>query len=195
MKQSDPLQLVGPGSLVRPGPIGRIVRLAMGVACLYAMYQIVLNGWSIVMNPVSVFVRFTDQGSVAVQTDLVMASLVALFILNYVVNIGFGKSWGRWPSYLSIGVMLILAAAGWLFAGSPDHPTLGFALWTWLTYFYTHLGLSFVLSAVIATPGCEMRSIPELYGRLTGKASAEHVCPASFITKLDEWERTRLSRA
>ncbi len=157
------------------------------------MYEIVLNGWTIITTPVSALVLVSEQGSVSVQTDLVMLSLVVLFVLNYVVNIGFGKSWGRWPNYVSITLMLLLAAAGWLFTGSADHPTLGFALWAWLTYFYAHLGVSFILSAAIATPGCEMRAIPELYGRFTGKASAEHSCPASFITKLDAWERTKLS--
>ena len=37
MKQSDPLQLVEQGSLDRPGPIGRVVRVALGILCSYAL--------------------------------------------------------------------------------------------------------------------------------------------------------------
>jgi hypothetical protein len=115
----------------------------------------------------------------------------AIFIMNYVVNIGFGKSWGRWPSYTTLVAAALLSGLGWLLFGTPDHPVLGVALWLWLMYFYTHLGFSFLLAATIATPGCEMRSIPELLGRIIGRAAQEHHCPASFITKIDAWERGR----
>ena len=104
MNQSDPLHLVESGSLIRPGPIGRIVRLVFGALCLYTLVYIVLYRWSIITAPVSAFLSVKDHGVVSVRSDLVMASLVALFVLNYVVNIGLGKSWGRWPSYLSVAV-------------------------------------------------------------------------------------------
>ena len=195
MNQSDPLQFVDPGSLIRPGPIGRLVRLVMGIGCFIEVYQIVQNGWSIIASPLSWFVRFNEQGGISIQLESIVASLAALFILNYVVNIGLGKSWGRRPSYVCIASMLVPAATSWLFVGSPDHLIVGLAIWAWLTYFYGHLGISLLLSAAIATPGCEMRAIPELYGRLTGEASAEHHCPAALITKLDGWERTSRSHA
>lgn len=177
MKQSDPLQLVKAGSLIPPGPIGRTVRLALGIVCLYALYQLIIFRWNIITTPVTVL------------PNLAVMTLAALCIINYVVNIGFGKNWGRLPGYVSVATMLILAGAGWLIFGSPDHPTLGIAYWFWLAYFYTHLGISFMVSAAIATPGCEMRAIPELIGKITGKSSFEHHCPVAFITKIDEWEQ------
>jgi len=176
MKQSDPLQLVEEGSLERPGPVGRIVRLALAILCSYALYELIVYRASIIATPVSSLANFT------------VMVLAALFIINYVVNIGFGKSFGRWPSYISVSVMLVFAAMSWLAFGTADHPMLGVVLWLWLVYFYLHLGASFVLAAVIATPGCEMRSIPELVGRLTGRTVEEHHCPASFITSIDAWE-------
>jgi len=179
MKQSDPLELVQPGSLNRPGLLGRLVRLVLGLACCYGLYQLILYRESIVETPVSVL------------PNMAVLVLVALFIINYVVNIGFSRSWGRWPSYISIIVAVVLAALGWIQFGTPDHPVLGVALWLWLVYFYTHLGVSFLLAAIIATPGCEMRSIPEIIGRATGRAAAEHHCPAAFIAWIDAWERRR----
>jgi hypothetical protein len=179
MKQSDALELVEEGSLERPGPVGRLVRLTMGIVCMYALYTLLLHWQTIIQAPVSVLPSITAM------------VLVTIFIINYVVNIGFGKSWGRWPSYLSIASMLVLAAAAWLLYGTPDHALLGTVLWAWLVYFYAHLGVSFVLAAAIATPGCEMRAIPELIGRMSGRPTAEHHCPAAFITKIDEWERNR----
>ena len=94
-------------------------------------------------------------------------------------------------SNISIAIALMLAIVSWLKFGTADHPVLGLALWFWLVYFYLHLGISFVLAAAIATPGCEMRAIPDLYGRLTGRRAEEHHCPAGFLTGLDAWERGR----
>ncbi len=177
MKQSDPLQLVEQGSLDRPGPVGRLVRMSLGVLCSYALYQLILYRVSIMATPVSML------------PNLTVMVVAAILIINYVVNIGFGKSFGRWPSYISIALALSLAAVSWLVFGTADHPVVGLAFWSWLVYFYSHLGVSFVLSAVIATPGCEMRAIPELFGRITGRETEEHHCPASFITKIDDWEK------
>lgn len=177
MKQSDPLQLVEQGSLDRPGPVGRLVRMSLGVLCSYALYQLILYRVSIMATPVSVL------------PNLTVMVVAAILIINYVVNIGFGKSFGRWPSIVSIGIMLLVATMSWLVLGTPDHPMLGVVLWLWLVYFYLHLGISFVLAAAIATPGCEMRAIPELIGRLTRRRADEHHCPASFITKVDAWEK------
>jgi hypothetical protein len=179
VKQSDPLQLVNEGTLEPPGPVGRLVRMSLGFACFYALYVLVLHIQSIIQTPVSVL------------PNIALLVFAAIIIINYVINIGFGKSWGRWPSYFSIGAALLLALIGWLVFGTADHPLFGAALWAWLMYFFAHLGVSFVLSAIIATPGCEMRAIPHLFGKISGRAVAEHHCPASFITKIDAWESKR----
>ena len=86
MKQSDPVQLVKQGSLERPGPIGRLTRLALGLLCAYALYQLILYRVIIISKPVSVL------------PSLTIMVVAAILIINYVVNIGFGKSFGRWPS-------------------------------------------------------------------------------------------------
>ncbi len=179
MKQSDSLQLVEKGSLERPGPVGRMLRLGLGIVCLYALYALYLNHQTIIERPV------------AVLPNIAVMVFATIFIINYVVNIGFGTSWGRWPSYISAIVGTLLAGLAWILFGTPDHPVLGVALWLWLVYFYLHLGVSFVLAAAIATPGCEMRAIPELYGRITGRDIEEHHCPGSLITRIDTWERGR----
>jgi hypothetical protein len=171
--------MVNEGTLKPPGPVGRLVRMSLGIACFYALYSLVLHFQSITQTPISVLGNFS------------LILFAAIFIINYVVNIGFGKSWGRWPSYFSIGVALLLAAMAWLAFGTPNHPLFGAALWAWLVYFFAHLGVSFALSAIIATPGCEMRAIPHLFGKISGRAVAEHHCPASFITKIDAWESKR----
>ena len=183
MKQSDALELADPGSLMRPGTIGRLLRLVLGSACLFGLYHLLVNRDAIIATPVSTL------------PNLVVLAVVAFWIVNYVVNIGFGKSWGRWPSYVSAIVMMTSATIGWMIYGTPDNPILGACIWLWLVYFYAHLGLSFVLAALIATPGCEMRSIPQLLGRLSGRKVQEHCCPVSLITRIDLWESTTRKQA
>lgn len=176
MKQSDALELITAGSLTRPGMVGRMLRMSLGVACYFALYQLIMSGEHIVNHPVSTL------------PNMIIIAGVAICIVNYVVNIGFGKSWGRWPSIVSMAVMGVIALATTLVLGTPDHWLLGMVYWSWLFYFYLHLGSSFLLASILATPGCEMRAIPELFGKLSGKAAEEHHCPAAFITRVDEWE-------
>ena len=181
MKQSGPLELVDPGSLVPPGPIGRLVRLCLGGLCLYVLGELIYHGeWTTTRPFSSLDNRF-------------LVLLAPLCIFNYVVNIGFTKSWGYRPLLASLIVLGAFGAAAFLITGSFDSPILGVPLNLWIGYFYGHLGFSFLLSALIATPGCEMRAIPQLFGRLSGKPSEEHVCPAAFITRIDEWEHGRTS--
>lgn len=179
MKQSDPLALLEQGTLGRPGTYGRLVRLALGILCSYALYELFEHG------------RFVIQSPVTAIPNIAMLVIPAIFVVNYVVNIGFGRSWGRWPAYVSVLALVVIAAVSWLISGTPDHVILGIALWIWLVYFYAHLGTSFLLAAIIATPGCEMRAIPEFVGKLTGREVAEHRCPAAFIAKIDAWEPRR----
>ena len=58
----------------------------------------------------------------------------------------------------------------------------------WVIYIFTHLGVSFLISAVISTPGCEMRSLPHLWSIITGHKTYEHVCPGP-LHKIDLWEQ------
>ena len=83
MKQSDPLELVDHGSLVRPGPVGRLVRFALGVVCLYALWDIVQYAEIMITQPFSSL------------DNLVLLIVGPLCVFNYVVNIGFSKSWGK----------------------------------------------------------------------------------------------------
>lgn len=183
MKQSDALDLVDAGTLARPGPIGRIVRVLLGAACLFALVQLVQQ-WS----PTAMAPRSTLD-------ERLLMTLVPVCVFNYVVNIGFGRSWAHMPLIVSVSAFLVAALVAYAASGSIDSPILGIPLNLWLGYFYSHLGLSFAVSAVLATPGCEMRSIPELFGRVRGEPAAEHRCPATFMTKIDAWEQGRRTSA
>jgi len=172
--QQAKIQYQQPGTLLRPKIIGRVVRLLLGILCLYVVSEVGLNSSvSDLLNPSWWFLIG-----------------IGLLIITYVVNIGFGISIGTWPRNLSIALFLLAAGFTYLNSGALTDPTLWLITFFWLIYVYLHLGISFLLSAVLATPGCEMSAIRHLLGLVIGKDPSEHYCPA-FIDNLDRWEHGR----
>lgn len=173
------LDLVDQGSLSRPGPIGRLLRLSLGVACLYGLWELINVAPYFVERPLELL------------PNLSFMILVLLCIFNYVVNIGFSKNWKFYPTLVSVLVIGGVAGVNFLLTGTANSFLLGVLIVVWMGYFYFHLGLSFVLSALIATPGCEMRAIPELFGKFTNRETKEHHCPSAIISGIDRWESNR----
>ena len=78
------LTLDEPGTLRRPGPIGRLVRLAFGVSCLYYVYGL----WTVREALVA--------GNGSIRPLVWNGLFFGLFLVSYVVNIGFSRSWKKW---------------------------------------------------------------------------------------------------
>jgi hypothetical protein len=171
---NDTFRFDEPGSIAKPGLIGRIVRLSLGALCLWLVWQLATG---------------SDPMDLYNPSFWVMAAF-GFMLAPYVVNIGFGVKWGAWPRLIS--ALLILGSAVASFAATGSF--LATPLWAtaaiWMAYIYGHLGVSFVLSALLATPGCEMRAIPHLLGIVFRSDAREHYCPG-FIQNIDEWEQTR----
>ncbi len=168
-----------PGWLRKPGFIGRTVRFIIGAWLLWALYSLLRYGWLVLVD--------TTAPS---QIEWWLLIIVAFWLMPPVVNIGFTKNWRRAPQVvlsvlIAVAIVLDLAIYGTWWA-----PPLGLFVLAWLVYFTAHLGFSFVLSALLATPGCEMRAIPHLWTLATGRATKEHHCPG-FIDRIDRWEADR----
>ena len=88
------LDLVDQGSLARPGPIGRLLRFALGIACLYGLWELI--------NVAPYFV----ERPLALLPNLTLMILVVLCVFNYVVNIGFSKDWNKYPLIVSLSLIL-----------------------------------------------------------------------------------------
>jgi len=159
------LKLDEPGSLPRPGPVGRIVRLAFGAMCAWYV-QGLIDVASQLMDSTGHIRSFIWNGTA-----------VGLFLISYVINIGYSRSWKKWPA--------IISAA---FFGVLETDLLACAMWVWTFYLFTHLGVAFLISGVIATPGCEMRALHDLYSRITGIPTKEHYCPVGPLHPIDQWE-------
>ncbi len=168
---------VQPGTLPQPRFIGRSVRLILGLVCCYGALSYGANPDALVRLGLP-------------PPSLLLGPAFAFWLLPPVVNLGFGRNWRNRPQLvvlvLGLGAMVVdLLVYGQLWA-----PVLGALVYGTTVYTFAHLGPSFILATLFGTPGCEMRAIPDLLGRLTGRPAAEHHCPG-FITPLDNWETRR----
>jgi hypothetical protein len=173
------LKLDEPGSLPKPGPIGRVVRLLFGLLCLWFVSELLVATRSLVA------------GNGEILPLVWNGILLGLFLISYVINIGFSRSWGKMPAIASAAFLAVAALASYLSSGTIETNLFARAAWIWELYLFAHLGLSFALSAVIGTPGCEMRAIHDLYSRITGNPTKEHYCPIGPLHPIDQWEARR----
>ncbi|MCZ6725801.1 MAG: hypothetical protein O7A98_00420 [Acidobacteria bacterium] len=178
---ADETRFDDPGTLRKPGPIGRSVRLLLGLWLLYVCWFLWTYPGALVSKAIPYWTAL-------------LSIAFALWLIPPVVNIGFGTDWRAWPRYVVTGVILLWAIGLALSAGSWWSPALGRFAWLFVLYTFGHLGLSFVLAAAIATPGCEMRALPHLWTLLTGRKTKEHFCPG-FLHELDAWETQRATRS
>ena len=176
------LKLDEPGSLPRPGPIGRIVRLAFGILCLWHVSGLIQATGNLLSN----------DGHI--KSVVWNGLLIGLFLVSYVVNIGFTKAWKKWPFFISFGVFLLIAGFGYLTQGNVETNLLAQVIWGWELYVFSHLGFAFIVSSLVGNPGCEMRAFHYLYSRFTGLPSKEHYCPIGPLHSIDQWEARRNQR-
>ena len=174
------LKLDEPGLLPKPGPVGRIVRLLFGLLCLWYVNGLIMADGSLIA------------GDGHIRALLWNGVFPGLILISNVINIGFSRSWGKKPAIVSASVLAAVAMVGFLSSGNVETLLFARALWAWELYLFAHLGLSFILSAAIGTPGCEMRAIHDLYSRITGRPTKEHYCPIGPLHPIDQWE-ARLS--
>ena len=168
---------VQPGTLARPKLIGRIVRFALGILCCYGALS------------------YGEIPRAFVRSDfpplqLFLGPALALWLLPPVVNLGWGVNWKNRPRLFVLLLCGVAIAADIAVYGSFWGPPLGGVLYAATVYTLGHLGISFLLAALLSTPGCEMRALPDLFGKLFGRSRMEHHCPG-LIDPIDEWEGRR----
>jgi hypothetical protein len=156
------LKLEEPGSLPRPGPIGRVVRLGFGSVCLWYVYSLIQLSGNLFGSD--------DHIKSTVWNGVV----IGLFLVSYVVNIGFSRAWQKWPAIMSGAVFILLAGVGYLTQGRIETSLLALVIWGWEFYLFSHLGLAFLVSGIIGSAGCEMRAFHEP------------------LHSIDQWEANRI---
>lgn len=170
-----------PGSLPKPGWIGRSVRLAMAFLSGYALY--------ILFRSKEDFFSGVPDNAM-----LWVLILLAFHLLPPVVNIGFGKVWHSKPQIWYVIIFYLASLVGGNIEGTFNPEVSGYFLFAMPVYVFTHSGIAFLFSSVLATPGCEMRSLPQLISVIAGKPSKEHYCPG-FIDNIDKWEHRNIKKS
>lgn len=176
-----------PGTLQLPGPVGRLVRFLFGLVVLNVFVQLL----GILVQP-AIRQELTDW-SVPTHASFWITVMLFFWVFAYVVNIGFSRNWRRKPQIALLVAALVLEIQAYAQHGALWSPALGWLTLLWLLYVTGHLGFAFLLSAILGTPGCEMRAFHHLWSRLTGRPTLEHQCPG-VLHKIDTWELRRKNR-
>lgn len=172
------LKLTDKGSLPKPGPLGRILRLALA--------YLVLKGF---------VYEIWDDRVMLTEGDFQPYGLIwngllfGLFLVSYVINIGYSRTWKKWPMAVSAGFLGALALFDYVTSGGDwTGAAFGTGFFIWSMYLFSHLGICFLISAIIGTPGCEMRALHDLFSKVSNVEVKEHLCPVGPIQPLDNWE-------
>ncbi len=130
-----------PGSLPKPGPIGRMVRIVSGCALLYFFAVTLTNFGNYI-------------GLVVPKHPLMWAGVaLSFYFLAYVINVGFTITWGRWLQLILVVAAMAAVVLNLSIYGRFWGPLLGLVIFVLLAYVTGHLGVSFILAGILATPG------------------------------------------
>jgi hypothetical protein len=129
-----------PGTLPRPGLQGRATRILFGIASLAFFGWTLANYTTLVSSGVPNVGWWIGAGW-------------GFYLLTDVINIGFTRTWGRWPQLVVLLLALAAVALDLSIYGGFWGPPLGLLVFLLLAFVFGPLGLSFILSAIFATPG------------------------------------------
>lgn len=155
---------------------GRVLKLVVGILQLWGVAQILFS--------------FPALLTVTWNPTIWLFVALAFWLLPSAFGLGFARvrSVGRGPLWIALGVGVAMALGTMVLRGELWGPPLTAYLLAVTVYAHLHVGLSHVLAAVVGTPGCEMRVLPYLVTRLTGRSEDQfHPCPG-WWTPIDRWE-------
>jgi len=175
-------EFLAPGTLDGPGPIGRVVRAALGLGALYFAIDMVAYRDEVLGSSAPSFLGWY------------LGVAIALWVTSDVVNVGLGRHWGYRPLLFVAAAFSGALALDIMIYGSLWAPPAGVVLLLWMVPVFAYLGGSMLLASLLGTPGCEMRAVPDLRGRLSGHPHVEHACPGPLYA-VDRWEQDRAQRS
>lgn len=171
------LKLTDKGSLPKPGPLGRLLRLGLA--------YLVLIGFVYEIWDDRVMLTTGDFEPYGLIWNGI---LIGLFLVSYIINIGYSRSFKKWPALVTAVGLGLLALYDYSTTGDWTGVAFGTGFFIWSMYLFSHLGVCFLISAIIGTPGCEMRALHDLFSKVSKVGVKEHLCPVGPIQPLDNWE-------
>ena len=158
--------------LPQPLFMGRLVRFILGFS-------------------LAVFLLLTAPTETA-DPDGVFWALLAYAILSIgtATNLLFSVDWGRKVQVGILVLAIIFSAADYILSGAFWFPILAWFAYGLLILVTTLSAVSFLIAALLATPGCEWRAIPHLIGRINSQDTKFYPC-VIYLHKIDHWEARR----
>ena len=95
------LKLEEEGSLPKPGTVGRLVRLTLGLLCAWYVKGLIDVSGSLIA------------GDGHIRTVIWNGIIPGLFLVSYIINIGFSRAWGKRPAIVSALALAAVAAVGY----------------------------------------------------------------------------------
>ncbi len=77
----------------------------------------------------------------------------AVYYLPDAINLGLGRTWGRWPLFAAATALLVAGLTDLLSSGTFVGPAFGLIVFVLIVYAFTHIGLSMIVATIIAAPG------------------------------------------
>ena len=168
-----------PRNVVAPGLRGRTLRIFIGVLQIWFVSYMLPN--------FNHFVYSQPKPDI-VWLIYFMGIAFAFRWLPDVVNLGFSVRWGKQLRLAYVFFFLGAVVLDLFLFGNIWGPALGILLYILGLYLHTHLGIAHILSGILGTPGCEMRSYAHLATIILGKDLTEAaICPGTW-TAFDRWE-------
>ncbi len=167
---------VPPGTLPKPGLLGRGIRLVLGVVILLSAFSVARN-----------FNQMENVGGIPESVGLWVLVVVLFFSMRDVINLDLNVRWGQMAQIATLVAALVFIAIDSIFYARLWAPPLGFFFCLWFLLTAIPLGTALILAAILGTPGCEMRAYAALVAKLQGHSAAEHYCPGG-IDFIDHWE-------
>jgi hypothetical protein len=133
--------------LPTPRLIGRSVRFFLGATLLFFLAQLLLS------IPHAQGFLAPQPGSIVPGGNWWIAALICFLALGVLVNSGFGRHWGAWPQIVFLAFAAVAAIWDWLAYGGFWAMPLAVLVLLLLAYVLAHAGISYIVSAVAATPG------------------------------------------
>ena len=129
------------GSIARPGPIGRLARIGLGLVTLYGLVLILRAS------------RYLWVEGIPVDPKFALGAVFCVYAIPPVVNIAYGVSWGRTLRKVVIVAICVAGGIGWVLHQDPLGPYAGMTVGVMMVLVLLQLGPSFLLSGVLAVPG------------------------------------------
>lgn len=133
-------QFLTKGTLIKPGVIGKTVRILIGLA---------LAAWVI-----RVLITYEVMTSMVFPISGIWIGIAfMLYYLNDLFNIGLNRRWQRWPQIVFLVIVALGIVISFLQTGSFWGPTVGWPIFIMTVGVGGFIAVSFLLATFFATPG------------------------------------------